>query len=219
MPEETVFRTREGVIVMPADDVPADGTALWTSRDEGRTWTDPGGTIAGIHAGVAQLGDGRLVALGRGRNIDGRMPKSVSDDMGATWTYSASAFPPVGGGQRPVLLRLREGPLFFASFAKEMTIRDASGRERMVHGLFAALSYDDGETWPARRLVSDDGPGREIETTDGRLIMMGLESAEPRGYLSVCQTADGVVQLISSRQHYAFNLKWLETPPPAPRAR
>ena len=28
MPEETVFRTRDGAIVMPADDVPADGTAL-----------------------------------------------------------------------------------------------------------------------------------------------------------------------------------------------
>jgi len=215
MPEETVFRTREGVIVMPADDVPADGTALWLSRDQGRTWTDPGGTIAGIHAGVAQLGDGRLMALGRGRNIDGRMPKSLSEDMGATWTYGASAFPPVGGGQRPVLLRLREGPLLFASFADEMTIRDASGRERTVHGLFAALSYDDGKTWPARRLVSDDGPGREIETLDGRLVTMGLARAEPRGYLSVCQTKDDVVQLISSRQHYAFNLKWLETPPPA----
>jgi hypothetical protein len=30
---------------------------------------------------------------------------------------------------------------------------------------------------------------------------MSFESSEPRGYLSVCRTADGVVQLISSRQH------------------
>jgi hypothetical protein len=115
-------------------------------------------------------------------------------------------------------MRLREGPLFFASFAKEMTVLDAAGKERAVHGLFAALSYDEGETWPVRRLVSDDGPGRLIETLDGRLVTLSPESAEPRGYLSVCQTADGVVQLISSRQHYAFNLKWLETPPPALRA-
>jgi hypothetical protein len=215
MPEETVFRSKEGFIVMPVDDVPKDGTALWISEDGGRTWTDPGGTIAGIHAGVAQLRDGRLMALGRGHNIDGRMPKSLSDDMGKTWTYSASPFPPIGGGQRPVLMRLREGPLLFASFAKEMTVKDASGKERTVHGLFTALSYDDGETWPRRRLVSDDGPGREIEGTDGRLVTMGFESAEPKGYLSICQTPDGVVQLISSRQHYAFNLRWLETPPPA----
>ena len=50
---------------------------------------------------------------------------------------------------------------------------------------------------------------------DGRLVTMGFESAEPRGYLSVCQTPDGLVQLISSRQHYAFNLAWVKTPPPA----
>ena len=82
-------------------------------------------------------------------------------------------------------MRLREGPLFFASFAKEMTIEDASGKERTVQGLFAALSYDDGETWPVRRLVSDDGPGREIETLDGRLITMGFQSAS-RGAISPC---------------------------------
>ena len=62
------------------------------------------------------------------------MPKSLSDDMGKTWTYSAGPFPPIGGGQRPVLMRLQEGPLLFASFAEELTIRDASGEERTVHG-------------------------------------------------------------------------------------
>ena len=40
--------------------------------------------------------------------------------------------------------------------------------------------------------------------------MMSETNAEPRGYLSVCQTADGVIQLISSRQHYAFNLPWVD---------
>jgi hypothetical protein len=34
--------------------------------------------------------------------------------------------------------------------------------------------------------------------------------------MSVCQSLDGVIHLISSRQHYAFNLKWLMTPPPPP---
>ena len=41
------------------------------------------------------------------------------------------------------------------------------------------------------------------------------KNAEPKGYLSVCQAADGLIHLISSRQHYAFNLAWLKTPPPA----
>ena len=29
------------------------------------------------------------------------------------------------------------------------------------------------------------------------------------------KSSDGVIQLISSAQHYAFNLKWLETPAPS----
>ncbi len=223
MPVESVFRAQDGSIVLPCDAVTggSGGTALWISNDEGETWQDAGGTIAGIHAGVVQLRDGRLMAFGRGDNIDGMMPKSVSDNMGKTWTCSASPFPPISGGQRLVLLRLKEGPIFFASFfgsrreAKYMPITDASGKERLVTGLFGALSFDEGETWPCIRLISDDGQGREVETMDGRLFTMGFSSAEPGGYMSVCQAADGIIHLISSRQHYVFNLAWLKTPPPA----
>jgi hypothetical protein len=225
-PVESVFRTREGVIVLPCDAPfrrPGRGTALFLSRDEGDTWTDSGEVIAGIHAGVAQLEDGRLLAFGRGANIHGRMPRSISDDMGKTWTTAASPFPPIAGNQRLVLLRLREGPLLFVSFtdtigAKEprgIAITDASGTERTVYGLFAALSFDEGETWPTRRLITDDGPGRPVERMDGVEFTMSATTAEPRGYMSACQTPDGVIQLISSRQHYAFNLKWLTTPAPA----
>ena len=45
---------------------------------------------------------------------------------------------------------------------------------------------------------------------------MSATSAELRGYLSICQAANGVIHLISSKQHYAFNLAWLKTPPPVP---
>jgi hypothetical protein len=45
---------------------------------------------------------------------------------------------------------------------------------------------------------------------------MNALSAEPRGYLSICQTPDQVIHLISSKQHYAFNLAWLNKPPPPP---
>ncbi len=197
--------------MLPCDAVTGGegGTAIYISKDGGRTWSDPGGRTAGIHAGIVQLEDGRLMALGRGNNIDGMMPKSISADMGRTWQYSASPFQPIGGGQRLVLLRLNEGPVFFASFAKEMMIADASGRERPVSGLFGAISLDEGETWPSKRLISDDGPGRQVETTDGVPFTMSASTAEPRGYLSVCQGAGNIIHLISSRQHYAFNLTWL----------
>jgi hypothetical protein len=32
--------------------------------------------------------------------------------------------------------------------------------------------------------------------------------------MSACQSADGVIHLISSYSHYSFNLNWLKTPPP-----
>ncbi|MCY4566727.1 MAG: hypothetical protein OXD49_00335, partial [Candidatus Poribacteria bacterium] len=93
-------------------------------------------------------------------------------------------------------------------------IIDASGNERRVTGLFGALSYDDGETWECMRLITDDGADRELETMDGRPFTMGLNSAELGGYLAVCQGQNGIIHLISSRQHYRFNFAWLtETPP------
>lgn len=206
MPVESVFRTREGYIVVPADAVSVGqgGTALYLSRDEGRTWTDAGGTIAGIHAGVVQLNDGRLMALGRGDNIDGRMPRSISADLGKTWVRSASEFPPISSGQRLVLMRLREGPLLLASFAKDMPIGG-----RIVNGLFVALSFDEGETWPVKRLVTNSTGATLNGGAWTGTFAMTADSAEPKGYLSAAQTPDGVIHLISSRLHYEFNSAWI----------
>ena len=217
---ESVFRTREGFLVLPCDASPSGGggTAIHISRDNGLTWTDPGGTIAGIHSGVTQLKDGRLLALGRGDTFDKRMTKSISDDMGKTWQYSATSFPPVGGGQRLVLLRLKEGPIFLGSFANgkpAIMVTDAAGAKREIKGFFGALSYDEGKTWPKIRLISDDKPAHEVKTTDGRTFTMSKSSGEPKGYYSVCQARSGVIHLISSWNHYAFNVKWLETASPA----
>jgi formylglycine-generating enzyme required for sulfatase activity len=218
----SVFATAEGHIVLPADATPTSqrGSALHISRDGGETWADAGGTIAGIHTGVAQLDDGRLVAFGRGDNIDGHMPQSYSEDMGRTWTHAPSPFPPIGGGQRVVLRRLREGPLLFVSFAREreavkVEVEDASGTRRRVFGLFAALSYDGGKTWPKIRVVgSDPESPRAVESMNGQTFELSRSRGEPRGYLTAIQGANGVIHLISSWNHYAFNLKWLETPPP-----
>jgi len=221
---ESVFRTKEGYLVLPCDASPSGsgGTAVHISRDGGRTWQDAGGTIAGIHAGVAQLKDGRLMAFGRGDEITKgsyrpwmavgisgdidttyrRMTMSVSADMGRTWSYSQSPFPSVGGGQRVAFTRLNEGPLLLASFAAEddegravtpVRTTDASGKKRRIVGLFGAVSYDEGKSWSKIRLISE----------------------ERKGYLSVCQARNGLIHLVTSKNHYAFNLKWLQTPPPA----
>jgi hypothetical protein len=210
---EPVFRMKDGTIVLVVD----GRKTLWMSRDEQLTWYNPGGDMPGIHAGVVELKDGSIMGFSRddGESEAGTLPKSVSTDRGKTFTYSYSEFPPVGGGQRLVLLRLKEGPIFLAGFADTgIMIKDASGTERRVYGMYTALSFDEGKTWPYKRLVTDDGPGTQAECTGGGLFIMGQRSAEYRGYMAGCQSADGLVHLISSRQHYAFNLKWLMTSAP-----
>ncbi|MHC4572613.1 MAG: sialidase family protein, partial [Planctomycetota bacterium] len=181
-----------GQVIVPFDG--PGGSVLAISPDEGQTWFDPGGSVRGTHGGVLQLTDGRLMGFGRHGAIEGKMP--------------------IHTGRRLALMRLKEGPLFIAAFCNQMMITDVSGTQRPITGLFAALSTDEGRTWPYRRLVSDDGPRREVGTMDGDPIIMDASYSEPVGYLAVCQSADGTINLVSSYQHYAFNRKWLMTPPP-----
>ncbi|MBN2151938.1 MAG: SUMF1/EgtB/PvdO family nonheme iron enzyme [Candidatus Lokiarchaeota archaeon] len=214
------------------------GTAVHASKDGGKTWRDLGlgrpfpsfkaGTtgawIAGIHASAVELANGSLLAFGRGDTIDGKMPASTSTDGGATWTYSPSPFPPIGGGQRLVLMRLLEGPLLFIGFTGErrrdggdvdgIEIADASGNARVVHGMFSALSFDEAKSWTCKRLVSDgDARGRVFPSADFiRSFTMDATHAEPAGYLAAVQAPDGMVHLISSHLHYRFNLAWLRSP-------
>ncbi len=236
--------TPEGWLLQPCDAVfgGQGGTAVHISRDGGHTWIDPGagspapyfsdgeqgGTIAGIHAGVVALKDGRWLAYGRGNDIRGRMPQSISADHGATWTYSASPWPPISSGQRLVLTRLREGALLLCSFTDNsrnlenpsgMRFQDSADAEYVGYGLFAAISHDEGVTWPVKKLITESG---ESQTLDGGAwtgaFTMDATHAEPKGYLAVTQSPDGVIHLLSSALHYRFNLAWLHKPSaPAPR--
>jgi len=228
-------RLKDGTLIQLCDAGPGgdDGTSVHLSVDDGKTWYDPwdgnevkefkasesGTTIAGIHASVVELSDGRLLAFGRGNTIDGRMPQSVSLDKGKTWSYSPSEFPPINGGQRLVLMRLSEGPILLLSFTdhpirtpeseRGMMFTGKDGSSYRGYGLYAALSYDDGKTWPVKKLITDGkyrllngGAWTQFFETD-------LTHAEPRGYLAACQSPDGIIHLVSSRIYYAFNLEWL----------
>jgi len=211
LPGSVAYKLDDGTLVGNAF------TRLMLSRDNGLTWFHPGGRIRGGHICTVLLKDNTFFVLTREEEVDGMMAISMSKDFGKTYTYKASIFPPIGGGQSPAMLRLKEGPIFFASFAGRsmgIDVTDASGTRRNVRGLFAAISEDECKTWSNIRLVSDDGPGRSATSTDGGCFALSQRNAEYRGYLSACQGPDGVIHLISSRNHYAFNLKWLKTPPP-----
>ena len=211
--------TKDGTLIQPCDATPgAQGpSAIHVSRDNGKTWADPGGNIRGIHAGIVELKDGALMAFGRAQAIGGKMPISISKDMGKTWTYKASPFPPIGGGQRLVFMRLQEGPLLLVSFtsgdrnkpeANGMTFTNQTGKSFTGHGMYAAASFDEGKTWPVRKLLTP-GEGKFDAGAWTKHFTATPTRAEHAGYLAVTQTPDGMINLISSRLHYRFNLPWL----------
>jgi len=228
------LQTAQGVLIQccDADPGPHGGTAVHVSRDQGKTWTDSGatsekpefvaggkgrGTIAGIHASLVELADGSLLAFGRGDTIDGKMPQSISRDLGQTWEYSPSPFPPIGGGQRLILRRLNEGPLLMVSFtsgnrtqpeANPQTFSDHQGQPFEGHGMYAALSFDEGATWPLRKLLTP-GTGEWDGGAHTKEFVATPTRAEHAGYLAATQTPDNTIHLISSRLHYRFNLAWL----------
>ncbi|MEM7133872.1 MAG: sialidase family protein [Chloroflexota bacterium] len=175
----------------------------------------------GIHAGVTQLKDGCILGLGRRLrgDVDPAMPQSISSDGGATFVRTPSIFDAIRSGQRPVLLSLQEGPLAFFSFTLGMEFKSgfagndgATGEQSWTgRGLFGALSYDEGATWPVRRLITDDRPEHWLDggAWTGKFVMSPT-LAEPRGYLTATQTENGIIHLLSSKVHYAFNLAWLD---------
>lgn len=232
---DTLWRTRAGEMVLACDSTssPKGGTAIFVSRDHGMTWTDPGAGqpqpkfaeggegawIAGIHGGMVELNDGRWLALGRNDSINGRMPASISADQGRTWHYAATEFDPIDGAQRLELLRLREGALLLVSFAKQLAQRDAAGNSYSGRGMFAAVSFDDGKTWPVKKLITPGDRRRVLDAPCNRrwgeaFSVLDYDQAEGRGYLTGTQSADGMIHILSSGTHYSFNLAWLKTPPP-----
>jgi len=198
-----------------------------------------GTVIAGIHVGLIERKDGSLWALGRLDRQDAaarfnyKLPISISTDGAKTWAYSTSVFSDITSGQRMTLKRLKEGPLLLCTYTDDFAHRDASGKVtgakteaemtgmqfrqadgtmKTGYGLVAALSYDDGATWPVRRLVTPvtcGGKPVEIQSTDGGGWTIDANHAEPHGYLASCQGPDGRIHLISSRNYYVFNLAWL----------
>jgi len=199
-PMDSAFVENEGnTVVLSMDYAPLGfsaneaGAGVFISRDRGDTWIDrisgksapkvaagnTEGLAAGFHINTVRLKDGRLLAMTRtqgGWDINGHMTMSHSSNNGQTWTYRESPFPGIGSGQRLVLMRLNEGPLLLVSFDRD--------------GMFASLSFDDGDTW---------------------LLKKHIDSGR-RGYLAATQTPDNLIHLITSREYFGFYLAWLRKP-------
>jgi formylglycine-generating enzyme required for sulfatase activity len=234
-----VLRTKAGHLILTLD---AQSASLVISPDGGKTWTytdakagasdyrdgGRGFRHSGIHAPVVELADGRLMAFSRDNDeaqqakYGGRAPFCFTSDEGKTWTYEASPFPAISSVQRPVMIRLREGPILLCTFTDQrrdwdkrqgMKFKDSAGGEFSGYGMFATLSFDDGKTWPVRRLITPGGPERTINSIDRSQVPQSDTITESAAYLACCQTRDGNIQLITSKNHYTFNLAWLKSLP------
>ena len=87
---------------------------------------------------------------------------------------------------------------------------EKSGKPFKGYGMYAALSYDEGKTWPVKRLLTD-GTYRFLNGGAWtQFFEMDENHAEPRGYLAGTQTPDNMIHLITSRFYYKFNLAWLK---------
>jgi hypothetical protein len=203
------------------------GSTVNWSGDGGETWTVR--TVEagppGIHVASEELSDGRIMTFTRDRGRTyGTMPVSVSADQGKTWTSRPSEFPWLTFVQRPVLLRLEysdpsldpEGrgrkPLLLISIAREgIEGRDANGEDTTIYGTFAALSWDEGETWPVKRVLSDVRSGSQdlAMAPWNRSFTLDATHGQPSAYWAATQTPDGIVHLSDGRLLYTFNLAWL----------
>ena len=207
-PINTAFRTQDGTWWLASDAV-GGSSVFWKSADNGRTWSDPGGRTAGRHTVGAALSGGRVLALGgKNTDIDGWMPQALTSDGGKTWTVERTHFPAQGGNQRPSLLRLQSGRLFFAAdFQRQGGLRP---RGETRAGSYVALSEDDGRTWVVKPL-----PG-VLAHEVGPEFFKGLNGAGTVGYSVARQAPDDTIHLLATMTrpglHFEMNEAWILDP-------
>jgi formylglycine-generating enzyme required for sulfatase activity len=239
-----MFEASNGDLVFVVDDEGdeiSNTGSLVVSSDGGKTWKRRGHSsttgeiqrIAGLHSAVVEIadlnGDNKtdLLALARdnGAYYGGKVPQSTSVDGGKTWTREPSVFPSIKGEQRLCLLRLKYSkeltkfsgrkPILFVGFSNSgFQAKDATGKIDNIEGLFVALSFDEGKTWPTeyRRVVSDI-TGSEIKEIEVAPWQKKNKISKVKGigigYMSVTQSPDGMIYLSDGKLVYSFNLAWI----------
>lgn len=186
-PINSVVQTSNGTIYLPTDAKGAS-SAIWASSDNGKTWRDTGGRTGGRHTTLVLGRDGKLIGFGgKNSNIDGFMPVSISRDGGKTYQELKTEFIPLGSGQRPSVIRLSSGKLFFVADAFTAKSKTPGAKHE---GAYVALSDDDGQTWIRRDLPAD------IKTV---------------GYTTATQGKNGIIHVVTSKNKPNYELELNES--------
>jgi len=207
-PINSAFRDSDGTMYIPSDAI-GGSSLLWASRDDGQTWFDTGGRTGGRHTTLALLKDGSILGMGgKSTDIDGYMPKSISKDRGKTWEINKTPFAALGSNQRPTLIRLASGRLFFAGDYQHYNGKQPKGITE--HGCYVALSEDEGQTWTVKTL-----PGtlpHEAKVLPGLKEPWGApkHDAGTLGYSVAKQAPNGVIHLITTMNHPALHFEMNE---------
>ncbi len=202
-PINTAFRDNNGTMFVSSD---AHGgtSVLWASKDDGKTWYDTEGRSAGRHTTYVLLKDGSILGMGgKNTDIEGYMPKAISQDGGRTWEVTKSQFCCLGANQRPCILRLQSGRLFFAGDFQR--IDGFQPEEIKQRGAFVALSEDEGNTWHIKKLCG----AQMHENPEVAKAMKG----ETIGYSVARQAPNGIIHLITTMNqpclHFEMNEAWI----------
>ncbi len=162
---------------------------FWITSDCGKTWrvTGPLAGVMNEQPSLIQRDDGSLLAMVRPGGIGGNVVRAESRDRGRTWikarvTKLRNPYSAVD------MVKLRDGRVVLAY---NDSVRDRSN-------LTLAVSEDEGDTWPRRRVL---------------IKQKGHEFSYP----AIIQTADGRIHVTYTHKrvwigHVVLDPSWLATP-------
>ncbi|HEY3897122.1 MAG TPA: SUMF1/EgtB/PvdO family nonheme iron enzyme [Chthoniobacter sp.] len=171
-----------------------DKLPMSISTDGGHTWTYSISDLPAITSGqrmtMKRLKEGPILLC----SFTDRLLREKAEEVGKVGLNTVKDLPSKvrSGNERDGLM-----------------VSDGQGGEFRGYGLYAAVSWDEGKTWPVKRLILPEKPPATLKGTDGGVQKIDASHAEPNGYLASVQSPDGRIHLISSRNYYEFNLAWL----------
>lgn len=201
-PIVNAFRGANGAMFF-AMDADKDESFLWRSDDGGVHWRDTGGRTGARHSTIVPLDDkGGLLSIGgKNSSVNGWTPENLSTNWGAGWSSNtASAFPAMGGNQRPCLIRLANGHLCYVTDSYHRKSGKSPEGWTLDKGCFVAISTNNGAAWRIKRLPVE--LPHEADRKYGTL-----------GYATVRQAPNGVIHVLTTMTqpclHYEFNEAWV----------